>query len=197
MSMHLDPIKAELLASYRELGGINHLDGVNLPAAFGDGGSEVGGNLPPGRAGLQRDAGFGHELPPIYGNHAWLRSIVRELIDNAIRHSKSRPMAGSNQKSQLEISARQMGPHVVLHIRNAGVGVLPKIADRVFLPFNTASASGRGWGESMMNTNTTTKSRGRGKRILVLGGALLLAGIGLGVYAWLAYGRKPTYDLHK
>ena len=31
-SMHLDPIKAELLASYRELGGINHLDGVNLPS---------------------------------------------------------------------------------------------------------------------------------------------------------------------
>lgn len=30
--MHLEPIKAELLASYRELGGINHLDGVNLPS---------------------------------------------------------------------------------------------------------------------------------------------------------------------
>ena len=96
--------------------------------------------------------GFGHELPPIYGNHAWLRSIVRELIDNAIRHSKSRPMAGSNQKSQLEISARQMGPHVVLHIRNAGVGVLPKIADRVFLPFNTASATGRGPADAIRQT---------------------------------------------
>lgn len=32
----------------------------------------------------------------------------------------------------------------------------------------------------MMNTNTTTKSRGRGKRILVLGGALLLAGVVVG-----------------
>jgi serine O-acetyltransferase len=30
--MHLDPIKAELLASYRSLGGINHVDGVNLPS---------------------------------------------------------------------------------------------------------------------------------------------------------------------
>ncbi|MFC4522419.1 c-type cytochrome [Cupriavidus pinatubonensis] len=32
----------------------------------------------------------------------------------------------------------------------------------------------------MMNTNTTTKSRGRGKRILVLGGALLLAAVVVG-----------------
>jgi serine O-acetyltransferase len=30
--MHLDPIKQALLASYRSDGGINHLDGVNLPS---------------------------------------------------------------------------------------------------------------------------------------------------------------------
>lgn len=30
--MHLDPIKQALLASYRSHGGINHLDGVNLPS---------------------------------------------------------------------------------------------------------------------------------------------------------------------
>jgi len=30
--MHLDAIKQALLASYRSDGGINHLDGVNLPS---------------------------------------------------------------------------------------------------------------------------------------------------------------------
>ena len=31
-AMHLDDIKQALLASYRSHGGINHLDGVNLPS---------------------------------------------------------------------------------------------------------------------------------------------------------------------
>lgn len=31
----------------------------------------------------------------------------------------------------------------------------------------------------------------------IAGGFLLLAGAGLGVYAWLVYGRRPSYNLHK
>ena len=84
-------------------------------------------------------SGFSADLPPIYGNQEWMRRVVRELLDNAIRHSKNTPPPGSKQKSQIEISARQLGPHLVLSMRNAGVGVLPKIADRKFLPFNHAA----------------------------------------------------------
>lgn len=93
--------------------------------------------------------GFGAELPPLYGNRDWLRRVVRELLDNAIRHSKSRPPAGSSEKAQIEISARQLGPHVMIGIRNAGIGMLPKIADRIFLPFNTAVASNRDHGKRL------------------------------------------------
>lgn len=93
--------------------------------------------------------GFGADLPPIYGNREWLRRVVRELLDNAIRHSKSRPPAGSHQKTQIEITARQMGPHLVLGIRNAGIGMLPRVADRIFMPFNTAVASNRDHGKSL------------------------------------------------
>lgn len=93
--------------------------------------------------------GFAAELPPLYGNRDWLMRVVRELLDNAIRHSKVTPVPGRVQKTQLEISARQMGPHIVLSIRNAGVGMLPKIADRKFLPFNTATAGNKDRAKSL------------------------------------------------
>ena len=55
----------------------------------------------------------------------------------------------------------------------------------------------------MMNTNTTTKSRGRGKRILVLGGALLLAAVVVGgvmygpeFYGLLQFGKQLDQITH-
>lgn len=82
-------------------------------------------------------AGFGADLPPIYGNRDWLKRVVRECIDNAIRHGRAR--MGSDDASQVEIAARQMGPHLTLTVRNAGAGALPRMGDRVYLPFNRAS----------------------------------------------------------
>ena len=87
--------------------------------------------------------GFGQPLPPVYGNRDWLRRAVFELLDNAIRHCGSHAAPRVGMRTQIEISARQLGLHVVLTIRNAGIGLLPKVVDRVYLPFNTATTQRR------------------------------------------------------
>lgn len=95
--------------------------------------------------------GFGADLPPVYGNRDWLRRAVRELLDNAVRHARGVSRPGADSACQIEINTRQVGPRIVMSIRNAGVGMLPKIPDRMFLPFDRvkSQASGEGAGLSI------------------------------------------------
>lgn len=80
--------------------------------------------------------GFNTDLPPIYGSYNWLRRAVRECLENAIIHSRQE--ISNSLKSHVEIRAKQSGQHLMVIVRNLGVGLLPKLADRVFLPFNRA-----------------------------------------------------------
>lgn len=80
--------------------------------------------------------GFHQDLPPVYGSHGWLRRAVRECLENAVMHA--REDIDSRDPGHIEIRAVQSGQHLLLTVRNLGVGVLPKLADRVFLPFNRA-----------------------------------------------------------
>ena len=65
-----------------------------------------------------------------------------------------------------------------------------KAGEQIFVDFGAQQA---GQAKPQDAANET----GSNNLLGIAGGALLLAGIGLGVYAWLAYGRKPNYDLHK
>lgn len=82
--------------------------------------------------------GFDPDLPPVYGNRRLLARAVRECLENAVKHS--RESVASDRTSHVEIRADLNGEHARLTVRNHGFGVLPQIADRVFLPFNVAQA---------------------------------------------------------
>lgn len=63
-----------------------------------------------------------------------------------------------------------------------------KPGDRVYVDFGAQWAS-----LSPVTDPGTGKDEGDSSLLGIIGGILLLAGIGLAVYAWLAYGRKPKY----
>lgn len=65
-----------------------------------------------------------------------------------------------------------------------------KAGEQIFVDFGAQQAG-------QAKPQDTANETGSNNLLGIAGGALLLVGIGLGVYAWLAYGRKPTYDLHK
>ncbi len=82
--------------------------------------------------------GFRPDFPPIYGNARLLARALRECLENAVKHSRE-DVAGE-QASHIEIRADRNGEHARITVKNHGFGVLPQIADRVFLPFNVAQA---------------------------------------------------------
>lgn len=81
--------------------------------------------------------GFSGELPPVYGSTNWLKRAVRECMENAIKHS-SEALSSTGGNGNVEIRASTSGQHLMITVRNLGKGALPKISDRVFLPFNRA-----------------------------------------------------------
>lgn len=81
--------------------------------------------------------GFSGDLPPIYGSTSWLKRALRECMENAILHS-SQSLSAQGAQGNVEIRTHTSGQHVMITVRNLGRGTLPKISDRVFLPFHRA-----------------------------------------------------------
>ena len=64
-----------------------------------------------------------------------LEQALTNLVDNAMRHGKG----------EIRLSARQVGDHVELHVRDEGPGFAPEFIDRAFERFSRAdSARGSG-----------------------------------------------------
>ncbi|MBL8511477.1 MAG: hypothetical protein JNM52_07510 [Betaproteobacteria bacterium] len=81
-------------------------------------------------------SGFHADLPPVYGNRRLLLRAIRECLENAIKHSRQELQA--NEMANIEIQADLSGEHLRLTVKNYGVGILPHLSDRLFLPFNQA-----------------------------------------------------------
>lgn len=82
--------------------------------------------------------GFRDDLPPVYGNGRLLARAVRECLENAVKHS--REAVTGEDAAQVGIHAEVHGEHARLTVTNHGLGHLPALGDRVYLPFNAASA---------------------------------------------------------
>ncbi len=82
-------------------------------------------------------------LPPISGNRELITTLLRNLIDNAIRYT---PQGGS-----VTITPQQKGDQISITVRDTGPGIPEEIQQQIFERFyrNSTSASGSGLGLSI------------------------------------------------
>lgn len=68
------------------------------------------------------------ELPVITGDHAQLVQLFQNLIGNAIKYRGADP-------PRVDVTARKDNQEWVFSVRDNGIGIDPRYADRIFLPF--------------------------------------------------------------
>ena len=79
-----------------------------------------------------------------------LASVVRNLIDNAIRHGKAAP----------KIDVRTQEAQVILTVADDGPGISPANAQRIFDPFFTTDREGGGTGLGLSLVKTLVEVHG-------------------------------------
>lgn len=91
-------------------------------------------------------SGLEEGLTPVYGSRKWIKRAFREIIENAIVYSATKP--GLQQDGLIEISARQTGAFLMLHFRNWGAAAAPVAQQGRYVVFGGAphetQANGRG-----------------------------------------------------
>ena len=65
-------------------------------------------------------------LPSVYGNHAMLRLVWANLLDNAVKYTRRR------EKARIEVGVRQENREIVFFVRDNGVGFDMKYAHKLF-----------------------------------------------------------------
>jgi PAS domain S-box-containing protein len=99
-------------------------------------------------AGLQRDqvilrCELAEDLPPVTGDLVQLQQVISNLVRNA-----SDAMIGiEDRPRQLVVRTTWDGADIVrLDVQDAGTGLDPALADKLFEPFNTTKSEGMGVG---------------------------------------------------
>jgi signal transduction histidine kinase len=81
-------------------------------------------------------------LPPIRARAHELRQVFLHLLGNAAHALPPR----TREENTIAVEARRSGPHVVVEVRDNGVGIQPDVLPRVFDPFFTTKPVGQGTG---------------------------------------------------
>jgi light-regulated signal transduction histidine kinase (bacteriophytochrome) len=89
---------------------------------------EVRRELQPDAAGREVEWRVG-PLPEVRADPALLRQVVRNLLGNALKYSRTRPRA------LIEVGAHEKDGEVDVWVRDNGVGFDMRSADRLFGPF--------------------------------------------------------------
>jgi len=106
------------------------------------------------------------ELPVIVTASAQLEQVLRNLINNAIKHH-------DKPRGEVVLSGRRLGDFVEFRVRDDGPGILPEFHDRIFQLFQTLKRrdelEGSGMGLALVkklveqqNSRITVDSRGDG-----------------------------------
>lgn len=78
-----------------------------------------------------------HALPVVLGDRTLLRQVFVNLLSNALKYTRDRPLA------RVEVHARREGADVVIAVRDNGIGFDAGASERLFRPFSRlASAHG-------------------------------------------------------
>ncbi len=97
------------------------------------------------------------DLPQVQGNTAQLTQVLINLITNAIGAFKGQ----HHNRNTLTIKALTDGPeHLLVHIKDNGVGISPQHLRRIFDPFFTTKDVGSGMGLGLFLSQNIIQSMG-------------------------------------
>jgi signal transduction histidine kinase len=82
-------------------------------------------------------------LPPVFGDRVQLQQLILNLIMNGIEAMAS--VAGRPKELTIETRA-EVADHVLVQVRDSGVGLNPEQADQIFDAFFTTKPEGTGMG---------------------------------------------------
>jgi len=83
---------------------------------------------------------LGKSLPPVYVDPVQIQQVLVNIATNAIQAMKER------EEPRLEVETLVEGGHVLVKIRDNGVGILEENLDKVFDPFFSTKGVGKGTG---------------------------------------------------
>ncbi len=90
---------------------------------------------------------FDGQLGPIEGVPQDLGRVFLNLVDNAIDSMAARIALGEpDYRPQLQVTTRDAGREVEIHLRDNGRGISAEIKDQIFNPFFTTKPAGQGTG---------------------------------------------------
>lgn len=78
---------------------------------------------------MHAEVSIGRDLPPVRGSRAILAQVLANLLTNALKYTKS------GVAPRVEIGAEVTDGHVVIHVRDHGIGIEPKYHERIFQIF--------------------------------------------------------------
>jgi chemotaxis family two-component system sensor kinase Cph1 len=131
---------ARLMDELLELSRVGRTVRPPEPIAFGELAREAVALL----AGQLRERGVKVEiaegLPLVHGDHARLRQVVQNLVENAVK------FLGDRQDPRIEVGARPGPEGPVLYVRDNGIGIEPRHHERVFGLFDKLDPASPGTG---------------------------------------------------
>jgi signal transduction histidine kinase len=89
---------------------------------------------------------FADELPPVTGDRVQLQQVILNLVRNA---SDAMSAVDGRPRELLIRTEREEGARVRLSVKDAGVGLTPEAADKLFEAFYTTKSDGMGIGLSI------------------------------------------------
>jgi signal transduction histidine kinase len=94
------------------------------------------------------------ELPVVRGDAVQLRSVLMNLLDNAVKFTED------GAELDLEVDARLIGPHHRIEVRDRGRGIPLDAQERVFAPFARLDKSVAGAGIGLATCRRIVEAHG-------------------------------------
>lgn len=89
-------------------------------------------------------------LKPVTAYSVELNQVLLNLLINAAHAIEEKnKQNGSSEQGEIRITTKQNDTHVMIEIRDSGVGISPEIAARIFDPFFTTKEVGKGTGQGL------------------------------------------------
>jgi len=103
------------------------------------------------------------DLPEVLGLGGELNQVILNLIVNAAHAIGDIVQEGSHGKGTITISTRREGDYLELRVGDTGAGIPEEIRSRVFEPFFTSKAVGKGTGQGLALAHSVVVKGHQGK----------------------------------
>ncbi len=111
-------------------------------------------------ANLETD--FDPDLPPVPCLPGEFNQVILNMIVNAAHAISDSLGATPEQKGVITISTKATNTHAKVQIRDTGQGVSPENIDRIFKPFFTTKAAGKGTGQGLAIAHSVIVEKHKG-----------------------------------